>query len=426
MSVVNKKEDLSQTAGEPRVPEISFGSHFALQVALQTMKERCQQLQQRLIAVEGENLSLRVELEKTNVKLTGSDKQEDDGNASDELHQQVAQLQRQKSQLTHHIFMVANENKQLWSRLSRLTQANRSLGSHLSRINDTLSQRSIKCKDSLDGDQDERNGSGHFSKENGQINGNSLDGEDMKEESLEEISLKLIKSFRQEKIELEEQYAQMVEIQEGCPPLELDFAVFEADSPVADSEDDTVLDEVQEIVERLRSLQAALQEQRAQLRSSLSHLETIKNEGRMCPRCRGLGPAVLNGSKTAHAELLDVEMEGAPAWAAPALPSSHDVQRQLQCVAEPPLSELPTPSSFKRGSGPRRLSERAASFHASSNPASTPIEQWMCPLCSKVYPKSVEFEEFQQHVMSHFADEDPEPESIINNFEVVPKNLDAL
>lgn len=421
MSVVNKKEESNQPSAEPRVPEISFGSHFALQVALQTMKERCQQLQQRLIAVEGENLSLRVELEKSNGQLVKSDKEEDHSSPVGELQQQVAQLQRQKSQLTHHIFMVANENKQLWGRLSRLTQANRSLGHHLSRINDTLSQRSLKCNDSLDGDLGDKEEPN--SKENGQHNGNTLDILDTKEESLEEISLKLIKSFRQEKIELEAQYAQMVEIQAGCPPLELDFAVFETDSVTTECEDDTVLDEVQEIVERLRSLQAALQDQRAQLRSSLSHLEAIKNEGRMCPRCRGLGPPVVNGSRTAHSELLDVEIEGSQTWASTALPSNHDVQRQLQCIAEPPNSELSSSgASFRRGSGPRRLSERAASFHASPTPAATPTEQWMCPLCSKVFPKSIKFDEFQQHVMNHFADEDQE--SIVDNFEIVPKDME--
>lgn len=35
-------------------------SHQALQVAFQTMKERCHQLQARLLAVEEENISLRL------------------------------------------------------------------------------------------------------------------------------------------------------------------------------------------------------------------------------------------------------------------------------------------------------------------------------------------------------------------------------
>lgn len=39
----------------------TFGSYYALLVAFTTMKERCQQLQTRLAAVEEENVCLRLE-----------------------------------------------------------------------------------------------------------------------------------------------------------------------------------------------------------------------------------------------------------------------------------------------------------------------------------------------------------------------------
>lgn len=52
----------------------------------------------------------------------------------------MEELTKQKSRLTHHVFMVAAENRQLWSRLSRLSKTNKSLGSHLSKISDTLMQ----------------------------------------------------------------------------------------------------------------------------------------------------------------------------------------------------------------------------------------------------------------------------------------------
>lgn len=52
----------------------------------------------------------------------------------------VEELTKQKSQLTHHIFMVAAENRQLWNRLTRLTKTNKSLGSQLTKISDTLKQ----------------------------------------------------------------------------------------------------------------------------------------------------------------------------------------------------------------------------------------------------------------------------------------------
>lgn len=69
---------------------------------------------------------------------------------------------KQKSQLSHQLIMVAAENRQLWNRLTQLTQGNR----------------------------------------NYSTSGN-------KEQSLEEISLKLKNSIFNEKTELEQQYAEV-------------------------------------------------------------------------------------------------------------------------------------------------------------------------------------------------------------------------
>ncbi|KAG8287019.1 hypothetical protein J6590_046994 [Homalodisca vitripennis] len=49
----------------------------------------------------------------------------------------------QISQLTHHIYMVATENKQLWTRLSKLSE-DHSLGSHLTKISDTSSKHFLR------------------------------------------------------------------------------------------------------------------------------------------------------------------------------------------------------------------------------------------------------------------------------------------
>jgi len=54
-----------------------FGSYYALLVAFKTMKERCQQLQTRLAAVEEENMCLRLECGRDAstaiVKIDGND-----------------------------------------------------------------------------------------------------------------------------------------------------------------------------------------------------------------------------------------------------------------------------------------------------------------------------------------------------------------
>lgn len=147
MSLEKKDSDLDQSVCRPKSVEEAVGSHFALQVALQTMKERCQHLQQRLAAVEEENLNLRIEYRKRKSDSTcataenaSKSEPEDSKLKIDCLEEKVAVLTRQKSQLTHHLFMVATENRQLWNRLSNLTQANQNLGSHLSKISSTLNR----------------------------------------------------------------------------------------------------------------------------------------------------------------------------------------------------------------------------------------------------------------------------------------------
>lgn len=111
----------------------------AMQVALVTLKERCQRLQDRLVTLEKENASLKLNRFQDDEKTSGDE--------SLRMKEQIAQLERQKSQLTHHIFMVATENRQLWARLSKLTEANRSLGSQLTQISHTLSSHSKPAGD---------------------------------------------------------------------------------------------------------------------------------------------------------------------------------------------------------------------------------------------------------------------------------------
>lgn len=56
------------------------------------------------------------------------------------LQEKVENLKKQKSQLTHHVFMVAAENRHLWNRLIRLSKANKSLEMHFTKISDALKQ----------------------------------------------------------------------------------------------------------------------------------------------------------------------------------------------------------------------------------------------------------------------------------------------
>lgn len=126
----------------------TLASHFALHVALQTMKERCMALQERLTSVEEENLSLRLKYGTDKPQAIERNRSNDSENSMEQsevdiLREKVGELTRQKFQLTEHIAMVASENRQLWSRLSKLTKDNQSLGVSLSKIKDTLSASAV-------------------------------------------------------------------------------------------------------------------------------------------------------------------------------------------------------------------------------------------------------------------------------------------
>lgn len=62
VSKVNKVKIESYAMSDVENPENDiFGSYYALLVAFKTMKERCQQLQIRMAAVEAENVCLRLQ-----------------------------------------------------------------------------------------------------------------------------------------------------------------------------------------------------------------------------------------------------------------------------------------------------------------------------------------------------------------------------
>lgn len=138
--------NVNQQPNETMVPlKENQASHYALHVALQTMKERCLALQQRLTSVEEENLALRLKYgtDTPNSRSTMLDTNDMNRSENDQLRDKVGELTRQKHQLTEHIGMVASENRQLWSRLSKLTKDNQTLGISLNKIKDTLTSSTM-------------------------------------------------------------------------------------------------------------------------------------------------------------------------------------------------------------------------------------------------------------------------------------------
>lgn len=97
---------------------------LALNVALQTIKERCMHLQKRLYALESENSRLRL----NNINSADNKSRNSADNSLvtelEDLRGKNAELTLQKSQLTENLSMISTENRKLWKRLSHLTKEN--------------------------------------------------------------------------------------------------------------------------------------------------------------------------------------------------------------------------------------------------------------------------------------------------------------
>lgn len=325
-------------------------SKYALQVALQTMKERCQQLQNRLTSVEEENLRLKLE----NQRFTSSN---EETQTRSSLEEQVTQLNKQKASLTHHIFMVANENKQLWTRLSQLTEVNETLGDHLNKISDALNKHTSSAP-----------------KPNNSLNlVNKLDKKvtGARDESLEEISLKILNSFKQEKSDLEQQYKEMVELQKIQAELS---SCGDFESPVSDVSSDAILAEMKNCKNQLNIMEKTVVNQQRLL---LSVLEKIKKKGAQskgsCPACKER--------------------------------KSQDVS----AAVEIPLQHM-TDKDFIDESGMVQDTENSGAR--------------VCPICARIFKcvddDGKDFTIFQDHVNEHFIEDDEsEVTSILDQFEVL-------
>ncbi|XP_063909184.1 protein spindle-F isoform X2 [Zophobas morio] len=241
--------------------EEPIGAQYAVHVALQTLKERCKNLQEMVITLEEENLHLRGQLSQSgpnSVSVSDLDK----------LKAQVAELTENKLQLLNKVKMVTSENQELWSKLSRLSHVNHNLGTQLSKINDSLVQYTTKKKEthsplirSKTFTQDEP----HTKvlqkniEENGKICA-----------ELEEISLKIINSFAQEKSELDSLYSEIHDIQWGENIITDSCGFYYEDY------DNNIIDNFNSVLEELKTTKETVVSQKAALQIILKKLHKLQ------------------------------------------------------------------------------------------------------------------------------------------------------
>lgn len=366
MAAVNPEKDNCSSS--------SSSSHYALHVALQTMKERCQSLQKRLSTLEEENLALRMAQSsiQPSTGLSGADtaieRRVSNQTELEVLREKVSELSRQKVQLMDHISMVAAENRQLWSRLSKLTKDSQEV------VDAGIAGR---LKDSAGGSAQNLIRSKTFTKNapnpklrDPRLPREGADGSsDEMNLDLEDVSLLNKCGF------IESSGAEMGFLQQDG-----DEGVFDVEtSPDA-----------KRCTEGLLEIQKELLRQQTVLRVALGKLQLKKET---CQSCR-------NRKGDAKPQMVDKTVE-----------VGNDLPNLTAETTGPedlPLPEVPKTAQV----APQPQTETEATTLKYVNILQEKIKadalDKMCPMCGKIYVKNVPFDDFQEHVESHFIDADNE------------------
>lgn len=367
----------------PEKDNCSSSSHYALHVALQTMKERCQSLQKRLSTVEEENLALRMAQSsiQPSTGLSGAEtaieRRVSNQTELEVLREKVSELSRQKIQLMDHISMVAAENRQLWSRLSKLTK-----DSQTGEVDAGIVGR---LKDSAGGGSQNLIRSKTFTKNapnpklrDPRLPREGADGSSSSDEmnlDLEDVSLLNKCGF----------------IDSAGPGGEMGFLQQDGDEGVLMFDVETNPD-AKRCTEGLLEIQKELLRQQTVLRVALGKLQ-LKQE--TCQSCR-------NRKGDAKPQMVDKTVE-----------VGNDLPAQNLTTAEAGPEDLPLPEVPKTAATvPPAATETEATTLKYVNILQEKIKadalDKMCPMCGKIYVKNVPFDDFQEHVESHFIDADNE------------------
>ncbi|KAJ8909996.1 hypothetical protein NQ315_008927 [Exocentrus adspersus] len=325
--------------------EESLGAQYAIQIAVQTLRDRCKNLQQRVATLEEENTNLRIQCSRNdniNNSLTETDK----------FREYIMELEEQKQQLQTRIRMICTENQDLWSKLGKLTTVNKNLGEQLNKISDTVTRVSSPIQPhtplirSRTFTQDEPQT--RFLQKNLEINEKiSLE--------LEDISLKLTDSFCQQKMELDRLCSEMDGMQFNDNIITKKFGFF-----YEEELDEDLVDEVKCLLENLKMLRDETLRQKSIMKKNLMNLSDLQ-EKLVCKACERKTNNICDKSTSTN----DIPKSVAD--------KCTEVANFDSDILRPP-TELPSPDRDR-----------------------------VCPVCSKYFRKDIQFTEFHQHVEDHFS-----------------------
>lgn len=371
----------------------SSSSHYALHVALQTMKERCQNLQKRLSALEEENLGLRMVQPNMSSQEATHERRVSNQTELEVLREKVSELSRQKIQLTDHISMVAAENRQLWSRLSKLTKDNQALGGSVARMKESTavggSQNLIRSKTFTKNapnpklrDRLPREGS---------------EGSSSSEEinmELEDVSLLNKCGFIDSGTGAEMGFLQ----HDGEELLMFDLE----NNPDA-----------KRCTEGLLEIQKELLRQQGKLKLAVGKLQTMRET---CQACK-------NKKTDAKPQMVDKIVE---------VGNDLPEQGQLaQSTEDLPLPEIPKVVPVSKNGTAAAPAPTTTETEVSTlkyinilqEKVKADTQDKMCPMCGKIYVKNIPFDEFQEHVEGHFIDDNEMDLSLDRTYEYISQTV---
>lgn len=345
--------------------------HYALQVALQTMKERCQSLQQRLTMVEDDNAKLRMGSGITTHTEPPIISPSTSGDQSEVelLRDKVAELSRQKVQLTEHIAMVATENRQLWSRLSKLTKDSQHSSNKLRECADSSSSGTLATNNLIRSKTFTQNSPNPMLRH--KISPNECD------DGVDESS----------------------EIENNA----IGFGYLQDQNP--DGEESA--QNIQKIQDSLQEFKKQVLCQQLELRLIFSNIQNRKDLYQESSK-KKLMETSFSEEQSVPVEKIDKCLETDP------IPERN--YNKLACFNVQPMDirESRQLSVCQGLEVNTKLIDLMSQKYALEN------SERMCPMCGKLFKATTTFSEFQEHVESHFIDDsDTDYNSIDRNFEIV-------
>lgn len=331
--------------------EISAPQH-AIQIAFYTLRDRCRNLQQRVVLLGEENVNLRIQCSR-------HEESKNSFNELDYLRAQVAELSEQKGQLQNKVNLVTKENQDLWGKLGQLTRVNRSLGTQLTKINDTISQHSVNPNSPVN--QSNLIRSKTFTKNELQtkVLQKKLEENDKISLELEDISLKLSDSFTRQKHEIDLLCSEITEMTFTCDGMNTESCAFLLDEEL----EDDVLGEIQIFASDFKILRDVVVQQQTILIESLKNLDRLKEKLKQ------------NNSQNSQPKLEK---------------STSTVDLQPKSF-EDKCTETDIEKNRLQGSPSKR------------NKDLKQCSETICPICSKIFEDTVDFSVFQKHVEDHFS-----------------------